>query len=153
MLMFGGGMAGSTAGGMKVIRLLSFLRQGVTSLKRALHPRAVLVTRVGDRAIREDDLLTILGFILLYLVLFVAGIFALTLFGHDLVTATGASAASLGNIGPGLAEVGAVDHYGHIGAPSQLVLIFLMLVGRLEIFTVLLLFHPDLWRRRVRVPG
>jgi len=147
LLMFIGGMAGSTAGGMKVIRVYAFARQGLTALKRSLHPRAVMITRIGRKPIRDTDLLTILAFILLYLALFFFGALALTLLGNDFVTSIGASAASVGNIGPGLGEVGAIDHYGWMGPVSKLVLVFLMLVGRLEIFTVLLLFHPDLWRR------
>lgn len=153
LLMFVGGMAGSTAGGMKVIRVVAFFRQGVTALRRTLHPRAVLLTRVSGRAIRENDLLNILAFILFYLLLFVAGVFALTVIGHDLVTSIGASAAAIGNVGPGLGDVGATGNYGWMGTPSLLVLTFLMLVGRLEIFTILLLFHPDLWRRRWRTVG
>lgn len=148
LLMFIGGMAGSTAGGMKVIRVYTFAKQGVTALKRSLHPRAVMITRVGKQAIRDDDLLTILAFILLYLVLFFFGALALALLGNDFITSIGASAATLGNIGPGLGAVGATDNYSGLGPISHVVLVFLMLVGRLEIFTVLLLFHPDLWRHK-----
>jgi trk system potassium uptake protein TrkH len=147
LLMFVGGMAGSTAGGMKIIRVHTFMRQGITGLKRSLHPRAVLVTRVGRKALRDDDLLNILGFILLFMLCYVAGAVALTLLGNDLVTSLGGAAASIGNIGPGLGVVGATGHYGTLNGLSQFVLIFLMLVGRLEIFTILLLFHRDLWRR------
>jgi trk system potassium uptake protein TrkH len=147
LLMFVGGMAGSTAGGMKTVRIYAFFRHATASLKRAIHPRAVILTRVGRRAIRDDDLATILAFILLFLLLFVAGTLALTMLGHDLITSIGAAAATLGNIGPGLGLVGAVDNYGWMGPGTHGILIFLMLVGRLEIFTVLLLFHPDLWRR------
>ena len=147
LLMFVGGMAGSTAGGMKVIRVYAFSRHGLIALRRSLHPRAILVSRIGRKPIRETDLLTILAFILLYLGLFVAGALALTLLGNDLVTSIGASAATIGNVGPGLGLVGAVDNYGGLGPVSQLVCVFLMLAGRLEIFTILLLFHPDLWRR------
>ncbi|HUF70116.1 MAG TPA: TrkH family potassium uptake protein [Longimicrobiales bacterium] len=148
LLMFIGGMAGSTAGGMKVIRVHAFMRQGITGLKRSLHPRAVLVTRVGRKVLRDDDLLNILGFILLFMLCFVAGALALTLLGNDLITSLGGAAAAIGNIGPGLGAVGATGNYGGLNAPTQIVLIFLMLVGRLEIFTILLLFHRDLWRQR-----
>jgi trk system potassium uptake protein TrkH len=147
MLMFVGGMAGSTAGGMKVIRVHTMFRQGITGLKRSIHPRAVVVTRVGGRALRDDDLLNILAFILLFVLCYVLGSLMLTFLGNDILTSLGAAAAAIGNIGPGLGEVGAVDNYGGLGAVSQTVLLFLMLVGRLEIFTVLLLFHKDLWRR------
>jgi trk system potassium uptake protein TrkH len=107
LLMFIGGMAGSTAGGMKVIRVYAFAKQGVTALKRSLHPRAVLITRIGQKPIRETDLLTILAFILFFLALFFFGALALTLLGNEFVTSIGASAATLGNIGPGLGDVGA----------------------------------------------
>lgn len=147
LLMLVGGMAGSTAGGMKVIRILAFVRQGISALKRSLHPRAVVVTRVSGKPIRENDLLTILAFILFFLLLFVAGTLGMAVLGHDIITSIGASAATLGNIGPGLGAVGATEYYGWMGPASHLLLCFLMLVGRLEIFTVLLLFHPDLWRR------
>ncbi len=147
LLMLVGGMAGSTAGGMKVVRVHTLVRQGLTGLKRSIHPRAVVVTRVGNRTLRDDDLLNILAFILLFVMCYVFGSLVLTFLGNDILTSLGAAAAAIGNIGPGLGEVGAVDNYGGLGAVSQFVLLFLMLVGRLEIFTVLLLFHKDLWRR------
>ncbi len=147
MLMFMGGMAGSTGGGMKALRVYLLTRQGLDELKRQLHPQAVLPTRLGKRAVRERTMMRILAFALFFVGLFAAGTLGMALLGHDIVTSLGSSAASLGNIGPGLGEVGAVDNYGWMGAPSHLLLIFLMLAGRLEIFTVLILFHPDLWRR------
>jgi trk system potassium uptake protein len=146
LLMFVGGMSGSTGGGMKVVRLNILVRHGFAELRKSINPRAVIVTRVGRRAIREDVLLNVLAFVLLYLVLFALGVLVLTLLNHDLATAAGAAAAAIGNIGPGLGRVGAVDHYGWMDPASHVVLVFLMLVGRLEIFTVLLLFHPDMWR-------
>jgi len=147
LLMFMGGMAGSTGGGMKSIRVHALAQHGFTELRKSLHPRAVLLTRIGRQALREDVLLRILAFVLLYLGLFVAGALALAFLGHDLATSIGASVATIGNIGPGIGEVGAVDNYGRLGAATHVLLIFLMLAGRLEIFTVLLLFHPDLWRK------
>jgi trk system potassium uptake protein TrkH len=153
LLMFMGGMAGSTAGGMKAMRVYLLTRQGLDELKRSLHPQAVLPTRLGKRPVRESTVMRILAFALFFIGLFAMGTFGMTLLGHDIVTSLGASAASIGNIGPGLGEVGAVDNYGWMGAPSHLLLIFLMLAGRLEIFTVLILFHPDLWRRYGRDPG
>jgi trk system potassium uptake protein TrkH len=148
LLMFVGAMAGSTAGGMKVIRFYAFHRHGLTWLRRSIHPRAIVLTRIGRKALRDDDLQDIIAFIMLYLALFVGGSLILTILSHDFMTAIGAAASALGNIGPGLGDVGAVDNYGWMGGLSHLVLIFLMLAGRLEIFTVLLLFHPDLWRRK-----
>lgn len=145
-LMFIGGMSGSTAGGSKAVRWHVVLRASVAEFKKSLHPRAVVVTRVGDKVIKEDALLNVLAFLLIFILLYAAGVLVLSLLGHDLATAVGASAASIGNIGPGIGDVGAVDNYGWMGPVSHLVLMFLMLVGRLEIFTILLLFHPDLWR-------
>lgn len=151
-LMFMGGMAGSTAGGMKAMRVRLLLWHGLTELKRSVHPRAVIVARLGNVPVPDRTFYRVLAFVLFFIGLFAAGAFVLALLGHDLVTAIGASAASIGNIGPGLGDVGPVDHYGWMGAPSHLVLVFLMLAGRLELFTVLLLFHPDLWRRHSKAP-
>lgn len=145
-LMFMGGMAGSTGGGIKSMRVYVLLRAGITDLRRNLHPRAVVVTVMGSKALEESELLNILGFVLLFLGIFFGGVLSLALLGHDLSTSIGASVASIANIGPGLGAVGAVENYGWMGPESHLVLIALMIVGRLEIFTVLLLFHPDLWR-------
>lgn len=145
--MFVGGMAGSTAGGIKALRIYVLARQTLSELGKSLHPRAVILTRVGDQVVKEDVLLRILSFVIVYLGLFALGTLLMGVLGHDLPTSIGASAASIGNIGPGLGDVGAVDNYGWMGPASQLALLTLMLVGRLEIFTVLLLFHPGLWRR------
>jgi trk system potassium uptake protein TrkH len=147
LLMFMGGSAGSTAGGMKAIRVYVLIRHALTELKLSVHPRAVLVTRIGKRPLQTRQLLNVLAFILLFFALFAAGALALSLTGVDLTTSIGASASAIGNVGPGLGEVGPTDNYGWMGATSQLVLVFLMLVGRLELFTVLLLFHPALWAR------
>lgn len=147
LLMFGGGMAGSTGGGMKAVRVLVLFRHGLTELRKGLHPRAVILTRIGRQALDEAVLLKILAFVLLYLALFALGALLLACLGHDPVTAIGASAATIGNIGPGLGQVGPVENFAGMGTASYLVMIFLMVVGRLEIFTVLLLFHPDLWKR------
>ncbi|MCG8469258.1 MAG: TrkH family potassium uptake protein, partial [Gemmatimonadetes bacterium] len=146
-LMFMGGMAGSTAGGMKAMRVRLLLRHGLTELKRSVHPRAVIVARLGSTVVDDRTFLRVLAFALFFIALFAVGAFGLAALGHDLVTAVGASAAAIGNIGPGLGEVGALDHYGGLGGGSHALLCFLMLAGRLELFTILLLFHPDLWRR------
>jgi trk system potassium uptake protein len=100
-LMFMGGMAGSTAGGMKVVRIYVLLRHGLTELKKSIHPRAVVVTRLGRQVLEEDVLLNILGFVLLFFLLFAGGVLALAALGHDLETAIGASIATVANIGPG----------------------------------------------------
>lgn len=148
LLMFVGGMAGSTGGGIKAVRVQALMRHGLTELRKSLHPRAVMVTRLGSHVLREEMVLRVSAFVLFYVALFVAGALALATIGHDLATSIGASAATIGNIGPGIGGVGATDNYGWMGPGSHGLLTFLMLAGRLEIFTVLLLFHPDLWRDR-----
>ena len=148
ILMFVGGMAGSTGGSVKAMRVLLLLKHAAKEIKKHLHPRAVILARVGRRVVKEDVMANIVGFVILYVFLFLTGAFVMTLFGMDLLTALGASAASVGNIGPGFGDVGAVDNYAWISDPALAVLAFLMLVGRLEIYTVLLLFHPELWKRR-----
>jgi trk system potassium uptake protein TrkH len=147
-LMFTGGMAGSTGGGVKTMRVLLTLKYVGTQIRKHLHPRAILLTRFGGRAVKEDVLGNVVGFVFLYVVICLLGTMAMTFMGMDLLTAFGASAATVGNIGPGVGNVGATDNYGWISDPALAVLAFMMLVGRLEIYTVLLLFHPDMWRRR-----
>ena len=147
-LMFIGGMAGSTAGSMKTIRIILLLKHAAIQIRKSLHPRAILLARVGPKAIKEDVMDRVVGFVVLYLFLFMAGALSMTLFGMDLITALGASAATVGNIGPGIGDVGPSDNYGWMSDGALTILAFLMLVGRLEIYTVLLLFHPDTWRER-----
>jgi trk system potassium uptake protein TrkH len=142
LLMFVGGMAGSTGGGMKAARVQVLVKHMFTEMKKSLNPRAVILTRVGRRVLKEDVLLRIVAFMVLYVLVFVAGCLALSFLGFDLVTAVGAAAATLGNIGPGLGDVGAVDNYGWMSGTAKMLLTFLMVVGRLELFTVLLLLSP-----------
>jgi trk system potassium uptake protein TrkH len=117
-------------------------------LRKHLHPRAILLARVGRRVVKEDVLANVIGFVILYALLFLAGAMALALLGVDLLTSLGASAATVGNIGPGLGNVGPTDNYGWMSDSALTVMGFLMLVGRLEIYTVLLLFHPETWKGR-----
>jgi len=147
-LFFVGGMAGSTGGSIKAVRVLLLLKQTAMELRKHLHPRAVLLARMGRQVVKEDVMANVVGFVILYLLLFLAGCLALSLMGMDMLTAMGASAATVGNIGPGLGDVGPTDNYGWMSGPELTVLTFLMLVGRLEIYTVLLLFHPETWKGR-----
>lgn len=148
VLLFTGGMAGSTGGGVKIMRVLLLIKATAIELKKHLHPRAILVARVGSRVVKEDVLANIIGFVILYVLLVLAGSLTMALLGMDLLTALGASAATVGNIGPGLGNVGPTDNYGWMSGTALTVLSFLMIVGRLEIYTVLLLFHPGTWRAR-----
>jgi trk system potassium uptake protein len=147
LLFFLGGMAGSTSGGMKMIRVLLVLKHSWLELRRQLHPRAVLVPKVGGKPIREHIMMNVLGFMLIYMMLFGLGTFLMATLGLSLPAAAGAAATAISNVGPGLAELGPAANFSAIPWQGHLILTFLMLVGRLEIFTVLLLFHPGLWRR------
>jgi trk system potassium uptake protein TrkH len=117
-------------------------------LRRHLHPRAVLVARINGKPIKGEVAARIVGFVILYLLLCLAGALALALTGIDPLTAIGGSIASVGNVGPAFAGLGPTDNYGWMTSPGLGVLTFLMLVGRLEIYTVVLLFHPELWKAR-----
>ena len=147
-LMFVGGMAGSTGGGVKAMRVYLLLKHAGMEIRKHLHPRAVFLARVGRHVVKEDVLANVIGFVLLYLLLILTGAIAMGFLGMDVLTAIGASVATVGNIGPGLGDVGATDNYGWMGSPALAILSFLMLVGRLEIYTVLLLLLPETWRRR-----
>jgi len=141
-------MAGSTGGGIKTIRVMLLLKQTANEIRRHLHPKAILLTRVGTKAVKQDVLANVTGFVILYLLLCLLGAIVLGFMGMDLVTALSASIATVGNVGPGFGGVGATDNYGWMSGPALGVLSFFMLVGRLEIYTVLLLFHPEMWKSR-----
>ncbi len=147
-LFFVGGMAGSTSGGVKALRVMVLLKHTAKELRKHLHPRAVLVTRIGGKPVKDDVVARVMAFVILYLLLCLAGALALALTGIDPLTAIGGSISSVGNIGPSFAELGPTDNYGWMSSPGLGVLTFLMLVGRLEIYTVLLLLHPETWRSR-----
>jgi len=152
MLLFTGGMAGSTGGGVKAMRLLLLLKHTFMELRKHLHPRAIMLARIGRHVVREPVMANVIGFVILYFLLVLLGAGVLGMFGIDLMTALGASAATVGNIGPGLGNVGPVDNYGWMSGPVLSVLSFLMIVGRLEIYTVLLLLYPETWRRTTGRP-
>lgn len=139
-LMFMGGCGGSTGGSIKQIRILVALMFGLREIKRMVHPRAVIPVRLGDRLVGEETVMNILGFLLIYILLFLLGSLLLTFQGMEIVSAFSAVAASLGNVGPGLDLVGPLQTYSGIPGAGKLTLSFLMLVGRLEIYTVLVLF-------------
>jgi trk system potassium uptake protein TrkH len=147
MLMAVGGCAGSTGGGIKVVRLLILLKTAKLELRRMLHPRAVFTLWFNDRAVSPVLQTNVLGFFLLFMVVYGVGVVALTLGGRDLVTSVGATAATLGNIGPGLGLVGPASNYAMLADWEKWLLMGFMLVGRLELFTVLVLFLPGAWRR------
>ena len=147
MLMAVGGCAGSTGGGIKVMRVLILLKHAKIELKKMIHPRAVYTLWYNNRSLSAALQTNVLGFFLLFIVVYVCGVLALTFGGRDLVTSIGATAATLGNIGPGLGDVGPACNYAFLHAWEKWLLVLFMLIGRLEIYTVLVLFLPDAWRR------
>lgn len=145
--MFIGGCAGSTGGGMKVARMLLLAKHAQVQLFRLIHPRAVKLVKLGDRPADKDVMQSILGFFALYMTVFVIASFIMAATGMDLVSAGGSVIATLSNIGPGLGSVGPVDNFAHVSAFGKITLSFCMLLGRLELFTVLVLIFPTFWRK------
>lgn len=147
VLMFIGGCSGSTGGGPKVVRIWLLVKEGLRELFRQIHPRAVTQLRLNDRLVPSEVLRSVAAFFFLYVILFSAASVALSLMGLDFTSALAASAACIGNIGPGLGTVGPMDNYDHIHAVGKVILTGLMILGRLELYTVLVLFVPEFWRR------
>jgi len=146
-LMFIGGCAGSTGGGMKVARILLIFKHAQVQVFRLIHPRAVRLVKLGDRPVDKEVMQSILGFFALYMGVFVAASFIMAGIGMDLPSAGASVIATLSNIGPGLGSVGPTDNFAHVPALGKLVLSFCMLLGRLELFTVLVLVFPSFWRK------
>jgi trk system potassium uptake protein TrkH len=142
---FIGGCAGSTGGGMKVIRVLLLLRQGMREVIRLIHPNALVPVKIGGNVLEERVVDAVWGFFSLYVGSFIIMALLLAASGLDLVTAFSAVAACMNNLGPGLGDVG--SHYTNINDPAKWILCFAMILGRLEIFTVLVLLTPAFWKK------
>jgi len=147
-LMFVGANAGSTSGGMKFVRFIVILKNSHLELKRQIHPKAILPVRFNGKAIKPEVVSKIKAFMLIFVLIFIGGTFVMAAMGLDFVSAMGAVAATLGNIGPGLGIVGPGDalNFAQIDPGGKWFLSFLMLLGRLELFTVLMLFTPFFWK-------
>ena len=146
LIMFIGGSAGSTAGGIKVVRLLLMLKYGYRELFRSLQPKMIKHIRLGDRVVPEEVMGSIFSFFSLYILIFMISTFILSLFDIDMLSAASASIVTLGNIGPGFDLIGPWSNYSTIPFFGKLVLIGNMWIGRLEIFTVLVLLIPGFWK-------
>jgi trk system potassium uptake protein len=152
-LMFIGGMAGSTSGSVKIYRIGILSKSAAADLRRLVHPRGVFITRFGRDRVRDEVVQSVQSFFLFYMFLFMTGTFLLSFLDAnaserlDLITTASAVASALGNIGPGLGEVGPTGSYVGLPGAGKWLLSTLMIIGRLEIFPVLLLFTRDLWRR------
>ena len=146
-LMVLGGMSGSTGGGIKSLRALLAISSLRTTVHRLIHPHAVRPVKYGGVVVSESVLSGIWAFLTAYLLIAVIGAAVVAAYGYDLMTAISASMTAIGNVGPGLGEVGAYDNFAHFPAVPKIVLAALMLFGRLEVFTILALFSREFWRR------
>lgn len=146
MLLFLGGSAGSTAGGIKFVRHLTFIKNSWLEFKRLVHPRAVVPLMINGDRVTGRIITHIMNFLLIYLLTFVMGSMVLTLMGYDIITSLGAVATSLGNVGPAIGNVGPMNNFAFFSPAAKIFLSFIMLLGRLELFTILILFTPFFWR-------
>ncbi|AEB11144.1 TrkH family potassium uptake protein [Marinithermus hydrothermalis] len=145
-LMFISGSAGSAAGGPKLIRWLVVFAHMSRELRRTLHPNAVLPLRTGGKTVGEEVLRSVFAFMAFYFLLFGLGVLLITTAEGDFIVGFTASAAAIGNVGPGLGSVGPMGSYAALAPVSKLVMIFQMWAGRIELIPVLLLFNPETWR-------
>jgi trk system potassium uptake protein TrkH len=147
-LMFLGGSSGSTAGGLKIVRHLIMIKNGILEFKRTLHPHAILPVRYNNKAVERPIVYNVLGFFILYMLSFIVGVIVFSWLGLDFKTALGGAASTLGNVGPALGDLGPIDTYNGLPTAAKWWASFLMLIGRLELFTVLILLTPFFWRNR-----
>ncbi|MDO9210712.1 MAG: potassium transporter TrkG, partial [Deltaproteobacteria bacterium] len=145
--MFIGGCAGSTGGAIKCVRIYILLKQGFQELRKLIHPRAVLPVKLGGKVISPDTLSGIWGLFFLYLLIFSMASLALSMLGSDILTSISAVATTLGNVGPGLGTVGPTENFAHLSVAAKWILTFCMLLGRLEIYTLLVLLIPEFWKK------
>ncbi|MDX9799431.1 MAG: potassium transporter TrkG, partial [Bacteroidales bacterium] len=147
LLMFLGGCVGSTAGAIKSVRMLLMFKQLKQSFDKLLHPHAIVQVRLGGKVISDDIMQSIKSFFLIYIFVFIAGVMIITATGLDITSAIGAVAATLGGVGPGLGLVGPTQNYAFTSSIGKITLIICMLLGRLEIYTVIVLLVPEFWKK------
>ena len=145
-LIFIGGSAGSTTGALKLIRTIVIIKYLRLEMKKMLHPKGVFLLTIGNKILKDNVVKNTLGFYLFYIFIFALCAIILSILGLDLTTSLTASAASIGNIGPGLATIGPNENWGHFPILAKWLCSFCMLLGRLEIFTVLILFNYSFWK-------
>jgi len=147
ILMFIGGSAGSTSGGIKCVRLLLMIKHSYAEIYRLVHPHAVLRVKLGKNIVSPEIMSSIWGFFALYLILTIGAILLMSWLGLDMVTAVSSVAATIGNVGPGLGMVHPMTNYSEIPAVGKWILSFCMLLGRLEIYTIIVLLIPEFWKK------
>lgn len=147
LMLFNGGSAGSTAGGIKIVRILLLLKNGYNEIKKLVHPKAIIPIRFNRRGVDTEIISDVQAFFVLYISLFAFMTIIMTVMGVDIISAAGAVATTMANAGPGLGSVGGVDNFAHIPTAGKWILTFCMLAGRLELFTVLVILAPAYWRK------
>jgi trk system potassium uptake protein TrkH len=147
LLMFVGGCAGSTGGGMKCVRLLLLLKQAYRAIYQHIHPHAIFAVKLGQKTVSEEVMQSVLAFSVLFLAVFVLATGVLCGFGMDFRSAMASVVACLGNVGPGLGVTGPAETYGPLSQGVKGVLVFCMVLGRLELFTLVVLFIPEFWKK------
>jgi trk system potassium uptake protein TrkH len=145
--MFCGGMIGSTSGGMKQVRILLMFKQGYRELYQIIHPHAVTTVKVDGKVLSKEVLGSIWGFLFLFVLICAVATLAMAALGEDMVTSFSTVLSAMSNVGPALGEAGPTDNYASMPTAGKWILSFCMLVGRLEIFTVLVLLMPRFWRK------
>jgi len=146
VLFFFGGSAGSTGGGMKIMRIVLLLKNSYYELRRMVHPHAIIPVKFNNHSVDAKIVTNVLAFFMFYFAIFGASTVIFSFMEPDMESAMGAVATSLGNIGPGLGNVGPAENFLHVKPLGKWFLSFLMLLGRLELFTVLVLFSPSFWK-------
>ena len=147
LLLFSGASAGSTSGGIKIVRIVLLIKNGFLEFKRRLHPKAVIPVHLNKEPVNNTIIYNLLAFIFLYLFIFTIGSIIMTALGVNFDEALSGVATSLGNVGPGIGSLGPAENFANVPDLGKWVLSFLMLLGRLELFTVALIFTPYFWRR------
>lgn len=145
--MFLGSMAGSTGGGIKIMRLILLVKHCYQEMFRIIHPHATTMVKLGNNPVSQTIMRSIWGFFLLYIAIFIVGAIALSALGLDVISSLTAMATCLGNVGPGLGSVGPMDNFAGVPVVGKWILIFAMLLGRLEIYTIIVLLLPAFWRK------
>ena len=145
-LMFVGAMGGSTSGGIKLIRVVAIFKYAKMELKRALHSKAIIPIRIGSKVIEDEVIRKTLGFFLFYIMFFFFASLSFSAMGIDMESSFGAAASGMGNIGPSLGQFGPTDTYLSLPLAGKFIMMFCMILGRLEIFAVLVLFTKTYWR-------
>lgn len=147
IIMFIGSCAGSTAGGIKVIRVVLLFKNSFTEMKRIIHPNAVINVKYDTKSVHPTVMTGVMAFFILFMIVFSIGSIIMAVFTEDIATACSAVISAMSNIGPGFGSIGPMDNFAHLNDAAKLVLAALMLIGRLEVFTVLVLFSKAFWKR------